>query len=309
MGDAAANRGNGLVTQAEKKLKAWSLFGKQSNWETAAELFENAGAQYKIAKQWDEAGHVYVKAAETHEKIGNEHEACQDYVQSAKAFKNSSPKEAVKMFKIACNLHQENNRFSTAGKLWKEVAILEEKSMSVAAAVKAYQQAADCFEAEGSETSGNQMLLKIAELSAAEKDFKRAIEIYEKVSESSIDNNLLKYSVKDYLFKATLCGMVMAAKTGDEDMKDMEDTIDRYKDLNPAYDGSRECKFLEECVKAYQDEDVEAFTNCVFQYDKIYKLDNWTATLLLELKQILKDGGPDSLDGLGGDDAENLGLG
>jgi len=47
---------------------------------------------------------------------------------------------------------------------------------------------------------------------------------------------------------------------------------------------------IEACAKAFDDDDVDAFTDHVFAYDKIYKLDNWTASLLLIVKKILKDG-------------------
>lgn len=42
----------------------------------------------------------------------------------------------------------------------------------------------------------------VADLAAEEAQYPRAIENYEKVAKVSMNNNLTKYSVKDYLFKA-----------------------------------------------------------------------------------------------------------
>lgn len=39
-----------LAGKADKRLKAFSLFGSGNKYEEAAELFEKAGNQYKLAK-------------------------------------------------------------------------------------------------------------------------------------------------------------------------------------------------------------------------------------------------------------------
>lgn len=45
----------------------------------------------------------------------------------------------------------------------------------------------------------------MADLAAIEADYYKAIGYYEKVGKVSIDNNLMKWSVKDYFFKAGIC--------------------------------------------------------------------------------------------------------
>jgi alpha-soluble NSF attachment protein len=51
----------------------------------------------------------------------------------------------------------------------------------------------------------NQCLLKVAHLAAELHDFEKAIQIFEKVAAASVDNNLTKWSAREYLFKAGLC--------------------------------------------------------------------------------------------------------
>lgn len=46
------------------------------------------------------------------------------------------------------------------------------------------------------------LYIKVAELAAEEGEYQRSVELYEKVSRTSINNNLLKYSVKSHLFHA-----------------------------------------------------------------------------------------------------------
>jgi alpha-soluble NSF attachment protein len=282
-------KGNALMVEAEKKLKSFSLFSPQAKIEAAMELYDKAAAQFKMTKQWDEAGDAYIKMAECAEKLSNEGEAVAAYTNAAKAYKNGNSKEAIKTFRIAAEMRMESNQFQQAAKLHQEIAAIEEKNLNIKGAIKAYTDAADCFQSEGSVPSENQALLKVAELCAGEEDYVRAITIYEKVAAAALESTLLKYSVKDYMFKAALCQLVLCAKDGD--MKTLEDKLEKYKDQHPAFDGDRSCKLLEACMKAFEDEDVEAFTNHVFNYDKIYKLDNWTASLLLIVKKILKNGG------------------
>lgn len=92
-----------------------------------------------------------------------------------------------------------------AAKYQKEVAEMCEQDEDIAGAMDAYQIAAEYYEGEGAVSSGNQCLLKVAHFAALEKDYHRAIEIFEQVAAASLDNKLLKYGVKEYFLKATIC--------------------------------------------------------------------------------------------------------
>lgn len=51
----------------------------------------------------------------------------------------------------------------------------------------------------------NKLFLKVADLAAIAGDYYKSIEHYEKVAKSSVANNLMKWSVKDYFLKAGIC--------------------------------------------------------------------------------------------------------
>ena len=57
----------------------------------------------------------------------------------------------------------------------------------------------------GIDRLANKLYLKVADLAALEADYYKAIQQYEKVARSSINNNLMKWSVKEYLLKAGIC--------------------------------------------------------------------------------------------------------
>jgi len=51
----------------------------------------------------------------------------------------------------------------------------------------------------------NKHFLKVADLSAMNEDYYKAINNYERIARQSIHNQLMKWSVKDYLLKAGIC--------------------------------------------------------------------------------------------------------
>lgn len=56
------------------------------------------------------------------------------------------------------------------------------------------------------------MYLKVADLAALEKMYGKAIERYEGVARASANNNLMKWSLKDYFLKAGLCHLAQGVR-------------------------------------------------------------------------------------------------
>lgn len=314
---AAGKKGDDLVLAAEKKLKAFNPFGMfGSKFEDAGEIYDKAAAQYKIAGDWDKAGDAYFKAAENAEKNKDEHDACSKYTEAGKAYKKSNPKAAVRMFATAVTLHQESNRFSQAAKLYKEIGVLHQEQEEWELAIKALNEAATCYKGEEQPARANQILLEVADICCDQHNYKQAAGIYEQVSKGSVDSATIRHSVKDYLFKASLCHLVLGSK--DEDMSNLEKKLDIYKDMLPMFETSAHCKLVEACMAAFEDNDANKFTEHVYKFDQIYHLQTVIADMLLMVKQALthvKDHEPETdapAAGGGGDsgnDSDDDGLG
>ena len=58
----------------------------------------------------------------------------------------------------------------------------------------------------------NKLYLKVADLAALDADYQRAIQHYEKVAKSSMNNNLMKWSVKEYFLKAGVCHLATGVR-------------------------------------------------------------------------------------------------
>lgn len=103
------------------------------------------------------------------------------------------------------------------------------------------------------------MWLKTADLVALEgKDYYKAIELYEKVAKTSIQNNLMRWSVKEYLLKAGICQLCTGDQVG------VNNALDRYRELDPSFVQQREHQLLTDLTAAVQDGDQEAFADKVY---------------------------------------------
>lgn len=124
----------------------------------------------------------------------------------------------------------------------------------------------------------NKLYLKLADLSALAEDYYKATSNYERIAKSSINNNLMKWSVKEYLLKAGICHLA----TGD--LVAMNRALESYRDLDPSFTQTREHQLLVDLSEAVGEGDQDKFADKLFQYDQMSKLDKWKTTLLLRVK-------------------------
>jgi alpha-soluble NSF attachment protein len=133
----------------------------------------------------------------------------------------------------------------------------------------------------------NKLYLKVADLSALEGDYYKSIEHFEKVAATSVTNNLMKYSVKDYFLKSGLCLLAVG------DMVATNRALDKYRDMDPTFTSTREHQLLVDLSETVDAGDQEAFADKLYQYDQISKLDKWKTTILLRIKNAIEEKGED----------------
>jgi len=154
-------------------------------------------------------------------------------------------------------------------------------------AMEAYEMAASWFENDNAEALANKLYLKLADISALEGDYYKSISNYERVSKSSINNNLMKWSVKEYLLKAGMCHLA----TGD--MVATNRALESYRELDPSFTQTREHQLLVDLAEAVEEGDQEKFADKLFQFDQMSKLDKWKTTILLRVKEGIEEKGED----------------
>eukprot|EP00252_Welwitschia_mirabilis_P012233 TRINITY_DN2717_c0_g1_i1.p1 TRINITY_DN2717_c0_g1~~TRINITY_DN2717_c0_g1_i1.p1 ORF type:complete len:290 (-),score=81.50 TRINITY_DN2717_c0_g1_i1:254-1123(-) len=267
--------------KADKKLQGWSLFGNKH--EDAADLYEKAGNSYKLAKAWDRAGAAYEKLASCHLKMESKHEAASAYVDAANCYKKTNSQEAMRCLNNAINFFMEIGRLSMAAKYCKDIGEMYESEENWESAMEYYERAADLFRGEEVTSTASQCLLKVAQFAAQLEQYPKAIQIFEEVARQSLNNNLLKYSVKGYLLNAGLCHICRG------DAVAISNALEKYQELDPTFSNTREYKLLADLSAAIDEEDVVKFTDVVKEFDSMTRLDQWKTTLLLRAKNALKD--------------------
>jgi len=168
------------------------------------------------------------------------------------------------------------------------MAKLYEGEKQIKRAMECYEKAANCYMAVDSMAMCNEMLLKLAHFSADQLDYKKSIEHYEKVASNvaGSQNMLSKHQIGGYLYKASLVQFVVAAKAND--MSIVQRALANYSKMFDRFRSTKECKFVEDLVAAFEKNDVKQYVSVIFKFDKVNNIDDWTSRLLMEVKLILK---------------------
>jgi len=225
-----------------------------------------------------------LRAAECHARLNSPYEVAQNYINAAACYKKSNINESVRCLRVAIGYFVDEGRFSLAAKNQKDVAELYESADDLENALEAYIKAADYYEGESQTSHANNCLLKVAHFSAQLEKYDKAIEIYERVGASALENNLLKWGAKEHLFKAGLCWLCLG------DVISVRKALEKYEGLDHTFNNQREFKLLTEITEALDMGDVEKYTAAIAEYDSISRLDPWKTTLLLRVKNKIKSG-------------------
>ncbi|XP_004923294.1 alpha-soluble NSF attachment protein isoform X2 [Bombyx mandarina] len=277
-----------LMAEAEKKLSSsksflGSLFGGSSKIEEAVDCYLRAANLFKMAKKWPQAGQAFCNAAQLHLKAGVRHDAATNFVDASNCYKKCDANEAVSCLLKAIEIYTDMGRFTVAAKQHQNIAELyETECVDLARAMQHYEQAADYFRGEESTSSANKCMLKLAQYAAQLEHYDKAIQIYEQIAKSSLDNSLLKYSAKEYMFRAALCHLCV-------DILNAQHALEKYSSLYPAFGDTREYKLIKELIEHLEDQNVDAYTEAVKTYDSISRLDQWYTTMLVRIKKQIND--------------------
>lgn len=274
-----------LRSQATKKVAKKSfleaLFGGSSDRiEKAIEYYQKAGNMFKLAKNWLEAGTAYVDAADLYISINEHHNAANLFVNAAQCWKRIDQKKAVECFLKAIEIYTEMGRFPVAARYYQMIAEMMEENEDSRQAVKYYEQAADYYQSENHVINSNKCLTKVAEHAAISEEYSKAIEIFQRIAEFNLTTTMLKYSAKDYFFRAALCHLC-----ADDGCNNVGNILNDYAKMCPDFNDSREYEFIIHLGKCLETCDEESFTKNTEMYDCFTRLHPWQVTMLLRIKR------------------------
>lgn len=196
-----------------------------------------------------------------------------------KTYRKDSPNDAARVLTTAIQHYTSKGNFRRAATHQQNLAeVYENEIGDQKKALEAYDVAAGWFESDNAEALANKLYLKVADLAALEGDYKRAIDKFEAVAKSSLNSNLMRWSVKDYFLKAGICylaaGDIVATKRA----------LDNFREQDNSFASTRENMLLTDLVGCVEEGDQDAFSEKLFQFDQLSKLDKWKTGLLLRVK-------------------------
>lgn len=109
---------------------------------------------------------------------------------------------------------------------------------------------------------------------------------------------MLKWSVKDYFFKAGICHLATTVCFGPtrgfapptslltmwKDLVGANRALESYKEIDPTFASTREYLLLADLIQAIEHGDQDAFADKLYQFDQLSTLDKWKTTLFLRIK-------------------------
>lgn len=286
-----AQKAEKLMEEANKKANKFDWFGasKQQNMEDASELYVKAAAAFKMSKEFEKAGECYKKAAECQMAAGNEIEAKQHWQESGKCYRHVDPNLAIDAYKNAIELNLQGNRYNQAARLQEEIGDMLAEDDYYDKAIEAYEQSAQYYETENDHANAQKRRLKIAHMSVKDKNYERSIEIFERVASENVDNNLLRWKVKEYLFKAMLCVICQGVADDVKKWDKQQATQEKYKNISDMYATAREAKLIDTIIEALQKTDIQLYKNSVAEFDRIQRIEKWCTDLLLIIESYLQE--------------------
>lgn len=285
------------IAEAEKLLKpqlGFMLFisGSSQSYrlEEATDLFIQAGNQYRLIKDYDQAGRQFVRAANVQKQLKNHNDVANHLVEAYKCFKGVSPNEAIDSLSQAIHIFlTQNGQFRRAANFTMDLGELYESINDLQKAIDSFEQAGDYFETDGAEALSTKAFLKCADLSSLSGNYAKAIDLYEKIIKKLVGNALSKWSLKDYFFKSILCTLCL------DDIIEAQKKLEFYCQEDPSFPSTREFKLLESIFEAIQEGDNQMFSDKVFEYDQFSKLDKLKTQLLLKIKNSVVEKEDDDL--------------
>ncbi|EWC47599.1 hypothetical protein DRE_03219 [Drechslerella stenobrocha 248] len=260
---------------------------KSDKVEEAVEAYTKAANAFRTSGQGLESGAAFEKAATLSKSI-NEHNDAAGYLAEAfKAYKRTNPQRAAACMDQAIQHYAITNIRRAATNKQTLAELYEVDIGDKARAVQEYEKAGEWYENDNAEALANKCFLKAADLYADIGQPERSFPIYEKIAEASLNNNLMKWSVKEYLFKAALCHLAT------KDVVATKRALAQYPALEPQFQGSMEHLFLVNLLECVENGEPDKFFQNVMQYKNRYPLDVWKLDLLAKTQKSIEEAADD----------------
>ncbi|TSR87284.1 Alpha-soluble NSF attachment protein [Bagarius yarrelli] len=220
---------------------------------------------------------------------------------------SSKMEDACEMYARAANMFKMAKNWSAAGNAFCQAALLHLQMQSKHDAATNFIDAGNAFKKADPQEAINCLIRAIeiytdmGRFTIAAKHHVTIAEIYE-TELVDIDKAIAHYEQAADYYKgeestssANKCLLKVAAYAAQLEQypKAIEIyeqlAVHKYEEMFPAFSDSRECKLVKKLLDAYEEQDVDSYTDSVKEYDVISRLDQWLTTILLRIKKTIQE--------------------
>ncbi|KAG7806395.1 hypothetical protein KL921_004792 [Ogataea angusta] len=272
-----------------------SFFGssQQSRYEEAGDLYVQAANLYKLQKRNTQAGQTFEKAAESQKLAESPDEAANTLVEAFKCYKTEVPIEAARCLEQAIEMFVRKGQFRRSANFKADLGELYENELNdIPKAIQSYEDASEWYKGDSASALGNKFALKAADLYCDNtvQEYAKAAVVYERVAKESLNNNLAKWSLKEYFLKAILCRLA-----DNNDYASGNALLQRFTQWDPTFESTREYEFASKLVEAVRNGSPDDIANSAKEFDKFSRLDAFKIRVLNKIKTSVVEA-PEQLD-------------
>lgn len=255
-----------IAKKKEAKSKSFlNILFKNFDCDDIYDLYIKAANAFKLEKRYDGAIESYLHAL----KFSENRNIAQLYIDLANSYeKNNDIYNAIEFYKKAVEIFAENGIFNSAGRY-------EERMFEITNDVLYLNNAVKYYECAGMKLFMVKCLEKIITKSI-DGDPNFIINNYEKMIElSGCDDISSKFRINKYIFHILIFTII-----ANDDIEYTKNKFEKYTE----FEDSHECKLIKEIIHSIETNDIDYFTNSIYEYDNIRKLSKELTTCLLKIK-------------------------
>lgn len=265
-----------MLQKADKIMKSrFRVFGNK--YQDAYDLYEKVVTAYKLNKFNGKAiGDIYVKMAECQVGLKSDYEAANCYRSAAESY--GATYTAINTYDKAIEKYIDSCNIIMAARCYHKQADLCCDMYCSPMAVERYQKAADIYLTENNPFHAIKCYTASARISAVIYFYDKAVNMFESVLKL-LDNSSMGITIREIILSLCLCHLCRGDSV----------SCSKTMELDPYFDISREGKLVKRLLETYQRKDVTEFAQCVYDYDQLSKLDQWSIQLLLRIRRSMEE--------------------
>ncbi|OHT12470.1 vesicular-fusion protein SEC17 [Tritrichomonas foetus] len=284
----SSKRGDQLFEDAKKISHQKTLLGKKKNPAKAADKYDQAGNAYKIDRIWKKAGECHMNAAKLYIETKDNAAAVSQFKEAAKCYaKDPDAIElATEAYKSAGNLYLDMGRKPyDAGRCFLDAANMHLEIDRNEDGINLLRLAIDAF---GKDEISKSLLAKsydlLGDTLAEEKQYREAVDCYEKHMKIKIETQLTQRSAYYSFFKMVLTYLQL------DDTIGANKKLESFIKLHPAFRNEDEYPFLQKLIKILDQKDIDKFDDEIEEYWKRNPSDPFIQNRFLDMRHLADDG-------------------